>query len=80
MLYFSDLKCVFCNLQNSVDSFEHYLENCGYIKTQAKFKTMKKNIQYSDLFGTLENQSRIVKFWCLVDKERSEILTTRSEV
>ena len=73
-MYNDDLKCIFCNNPNSIDSFNHYLETCQFFKTSAIFESKIKQVKYVDLFGDLDAQIRIVRLWLQIEDKKKEML------
>ena len=61
---------MFCLNPNTVDSFNHYLESCIYIRTNKKFQDKIDFVKYVDLFGELDAQIRIVRLWLKIEEER----------
>ena len=65
--YPGSLEC-FCRFE---DCQEHFINNCSILEN-------KSNIKYSDLYGSLEEQGKLVKFFTEVDNRRKSISLTSS--
>ena len=66
--YPGSLECDFCRFE---DSQEHFINNCNILEN-------KSNIKYSDLYGSIEEQVKLVKFFTEVDNRRKSISLTSS--
>ena len=73
-MYKDDLKCIFCESPNSIDSFNHYLETCQFFKQSTIFQSKIIQVKYVDLFGDLDAQVRIVRLWLQIEEKRKEML------
>ena len=73
-LYKNDLKCIFCESDNSIDSFKHYLETCVVLKSHDKISNKIKNLSYIDLFGNFDDQVSLARIWLLIEEQRNKLL------
>ena len=76
-----DMKCVFCENSNSCDSIEHYIdEPCQYLIQNHIFKQKLKNVTIGDIYGTIDQQTRFVKLWLMIEDERKKVTEVRQDV
>ena len=73
-MHLNDMSCVFCELPNSVDCVEHYLQQCSYLSKHNKLKTEISFVNHKDIFGSIDEQLRFVRLWLNIEDERSKLL------
>ena len=76
---YKDLKCIFCIEDNSIDCVEHYLK-CSYLLNHKTLKIKIQSVNYSDLFKDIDSQTRFVRLWLQIEKERKLLTEARPEV
>ena len=74
MMHLHDMTCVFCKLPNSIDSVEHYIQQCSYIAKQNKLKTDLSFVNHQHIYGSIDAQVRFARLWLNIEDERSKLL------
>ena len=69
-----DMSCVFCEKENSIDYFEHYLETCIHFQTSENFSMKIGMVKYADIFGDTDSQIEIAKLWTEIEEQRNLII------
>ena len=62
---YSDLMCRFCQKQGEDESETHLL-HCEKVICENNLRNIVKDIKYSDIFGTIEQQINASKVWCKI--------------
>ena len=66
-MYKSDLTCLLCQDQSSLESESHLLE-CEYLHSINDLSEDIKKVEYQDIFGSIEEQIKAAKVWTKVFK------------
>ena len=72
------MTCVFCKLPDSLDSVEHYTQQCSYLSKQDKLKTGISIVNHRDIFRSINAQIRFVRLWLNIEDERSKLLKNKT--
>ena len=64
-----------------VIGIEHYVgEPCQYLVQKHNIKQKLKNVTIGDIYGTIDQQTRFVKLWLMIEEERKKFTEARQKV